>query len=122
MALASYRLYCEECDEETVVAKREKRRDTKWKVGSLVSHSGLCPKCNPACEERHVDYIEFEELDNIGATAAENLREAGFKTARDIEEASDDAILDVAWVGEAGLTSIKERIKALPPQQRWEDE
>lgn len=55
--------------------------------------------------------VPFEDLDNIGATAADNLREHGFKTCNDIRQAEDDELLNVSWVGEKGVSSIREWCK-----------
>lgn len=52
--------------------------------------------------------VPFEELSNIGATAAGNLRDAGYKTCGDVRGASDETLLDVSWVGEKGVQSIRE--------------
>lgn len=54
--------------------------------------------------------IAFEEIDNIGESGAENLRAAGYETTEDIRLASDEDILDVSWIGEAGLESIKDEL------------
>lgn len=52
--------------------------------------------------------VPFEELDSIGESGADNLRKAGFETVADVTKASDEALLDVSWVGEAGVASIRE--------------
>lgn len=54
--------------------------------------------------------VPFEELDNIGGKAAQNLREEGYETRRDVREATDNELLDVPWVGEKGVTSIREYV------------
>lgn len=51
--------------------------------------------------------IPFEELDNIGEQGAQNLREAGYVTINDVAQASDSDLLDVSWVGEKGVASIR---------------
>jgi DNA-directed RNA polymerase alpha subunit len=61
------------------------------------------------CES--VESIEFEELDGIGAKAASNLRAAGFETNHDVMKASDDELLDISWVGETGLDSIRQAVQ-----------
>lgn len=53
--------------------------------------------------------IEFEDLENIGQKGATNLRKNGFETTEDIRRASDEEILDVSWVGDGGLESLRER-------------
>lgn len=52
--------------------------------------------------------IPFEELDNIGAQGAQNLRDAGYVTINDVAQASDSELLSVSWVGEAGVASIRD--------------
>lgn len=52
--------------------------------------------------------IPFEELDSIGKTGAQNLRESGYETVADVRMASDDELTDVSWVGEAGVYSIRQ--------------
>jgi len=52
--------------------------------------------------------IDFEKLENIGEKGAENLRANGFETTTDIRRASDDELLDVSWIGEGGLKSLRE--------------
>lgn len=56
------------------------------------------------------DEMDFEELDGIGEKGADNLREAGFTTAADCRHSSDEELLDVSWVGDKGLASIREEI------------
>lgn len=127
MTVISYRLYCEECDRDEVV-REEDLDDSPWKVISLPYHEGLCPACNDAVNLEELDdgddyeeKITLEELDHIGAKAAENLRRAGYDTVEAVADASDDEILDVSWVGEKGLFSLKEAARAHPPQQRWDE-
>jgi DNA-directed RNA polymerase alpha subunit len=128
MAIVSYRLYCSDCDEETVV-KESELDDSPWKVGNIYYHDGLCPRCAQAPRsadsqsasetEPEPKELELEELDNIGAKAAENLREAGYDTVESIAEVSDEELLDVSWVGEKALFSLKEAAKQHEPQKRW---
>lgn len=124
MTVVSYRLYCQECDEETVVRESE-IDESPWKVNTLAYNDGLCPRCNDMVDLEDVDWspepeeLELEELDGIGAKAAQNLREAGYDSDMALREASDDELLDVAWVGEKALFSLKEAVQAHPPQQRW---
>ena len=116
MSVTSYRLYCNECSNETVVLEDEVRRDTHWKVESFIHHKGLCPRCNPTKDlseiENRLEYeedIELESLDGIGDKAASNLRRAGISTVETVKELPDDRILDVSWVGDKALESLKER-------------
>lgn len=125
MSIVSYRLYCDRCDEDTVV-KEDDLDDSPWKVNSLISHEGLCPSCNEQVSVEDTEWspepeeLELEELDNIGAKAAQNLREAGYDSTESIAEADDDEILDVSWVGEKALFSLKEEAKQHEPQERWD--
>jgi len=125
MSIVAYRLYCADCDEETVV-REDKIDDSTWKVNTLAYNDGLCPRCNDRVDLDDVDWspepevIELEELDGIGAKAAENLREAGYDTDEKLVEASDEELLDVSWVGEKALFSLKEATKQHDPQKRWD--
>lgn len=58
--------------------------------------------------EDEMEEIPFEKLDNIGQTAADNLRAAGYQNCGDVRRASDEEIGDVSWVGEKGVESIRE--------------
>lgn len=58
-----------------------------------------------------LEEIPFEDLDNIGEKGAENLREWGYKTAGDVVSASDEDLLDVPWVGEKGVESIRKHVR-----------
>lgn len=127
MGVVSYRLYCEGCAAETVI--REKDLDSsEWSVQSIATNSGLCPSCNPTGDSESAESdsagkeLLLEELDHIGEKAAQNLREAGYETTDAIAEAEDSEILDVSWVGEKGLLSLKEASKQLEPQKRWDNE
>jgi DNA-directed RNA polymerase alpha subunit len=112
MAIVSFRIYCTECNEETVLRK-DKEKDSNWKVNNFYDQSAVCPECRPDMSivekenEEDVAEIVFEELDSIGVTAAENLRNAGFVTAGDIEAASDEDLLGVSWIGDAALESLR---------------
>lgn len=55
--------------------------------------------------------IDFEDLEAIGNAGAKNLRENGFETKKDVANATDEEILDIAWVGEKGLRSIRETVQ-----------
>lgn len=66
--------------------------------------------------------VSFEELEGIGEKAAQNLRSEGYRTYGDIARAPDDKLLDVSWVGEKGLHSLREAVNQLEPQERWSDE
>jgi predicted flap endonuclease-1-like 5' DNA nuclease len=54
--------------------------------------------------------IQFEELEGIGETGANNLREAGIVTTDDVYTAADEDILNISWVGEKGLQSIRDAV------------
>jgi hypothetical protein len=55
--------------------------------------------------------IEFEELDNIGQKGADELRNAGYLTESDVYVASNEELLDVPWIGEAGVDSLREAVQ-----------
>lgn len=117
MTVVSYRIYCDECDNEQVI-REDKMEDHIWKINSKVEHSGLCPACNDTVDvDESSDYarqhedVPFEDLDNIGASGAENLREKGIVTRQDVSNTSDEEILDTSWVGEKGLKSIREEVQ-----------
>lgn len=125
MAICSYRIQCEKCEEDTVL-KEDTIDDSPWKVKTLHYHKGICPDCNPMVDLEDTDWspepeeLELEGLDGIGAKAAQNLREAGYDTEKKIVEASDEELLDVSWIGDKGLFSLKEATKQHDPQQRWD--
>jgi len=136
MAITSYRLYCENCNDDTVVRRDEDERSTDWNVESLIDHSGICPSCDPTInvdelqsadggedvgegEVAQEEPIDLLTLDSIGEKAASNLRRKGYDTVESIAEASDEKLLDVKWVGSKGLLSLRERAKQLEPQKRW---
>ena len=117
MALVSYRIRCEDCS-NSVIIKEEDDYPEDWSVQSLHSNKGQCPDCYM---REHSNFIDFEDLDGIGKKAADNLIAAGFETESDIEDASDEELLDVGWIGEKALFSLKERTMQHEPQQRWDD-
>jgi predicted flap endonuclease-1-like 5' DNA nuclease len=129
MSITSYRLYCDDCSDETVVRGDESERETNWSVGSLVNHTGMCADCNPTVDaadtdecddtERDYEYVSLKELDGIGQTASSNLKREGYDTVKEIAAASDDELSDVKWVGEKGVRSLRERVNQLKPQERW---
>jgi hypothetical protein len=115
MAIVSYRIYCDDCTNETVI-RDDRMEDSPWAVNDKYGHSGVCPSCNPAVDAddeyaRCHEEVEFEELDSIGDAGAENLRDEGFVTRQDVQDATDDEILDVSWVGEGGLESIRQEVQ-----------
>lgn len=115
MSIVAYRIYCTDCNNEKVIRDAD-IEDHVWKVESKIHHEGLCPACNDlvkADEEYNRDdtNVPFEDLDDIGQTGADNLRDAGIETRQDVKDASDDQILDVAWVGDGGLKSIRQEVQ-----------
>lgn len=90
--------------------------DHPWLVKGKQNHSGLCPACNDAVEAggeyaREHEEVPFEDLDNIGNSGAENLRDAGIITRQHVSNASDEEILNVSWVGQGGLESIRREVQ-----------
>lgn len=125
MTIVSYRLYCNDCENEEVI-REDDLDDSPWKATSLVYNEGLCPRCNDAVDLSEVSdsdsyekELELEGLDSIGSKAAQNLREAGYDTFESVADASDDEILSVSWVGNKALFSLKEAAKQHEPQERW---
>jgi DNA-directed RNA polymerase alpha subunit len=117
MAIVSYRIYCDECTNETVI-KENRMDDHIWKINSKINYSGVCPACNDTVDvDEDSDYarqheeVPFEDLDNIGDSGADNLREKGIDTRKDVSDASDEEILDTSWVGEKGLKSIRQEVQ-----------
>lgn len=51
--------------------------------------------------------VEFEEVDGVGASTADALREAGIETYRDVRDASDEELLGISGMGEKNLASLK---------------
>lgn len=109
MTKVSYRIRCEDCEADTVI-KEEDFDDSSWSINSPHQHSGLCPSCDPTHHSADQE-VRFEQLDNIGESGAENLRESGIVTRQDVMDASDEDILDVSWVGDGGLESIREEVQ-----------
>lgn len=113
MAVVSFRLYCTECGDDAVIRKSE-FDETPWRVESPYRLEGVCPVCNPLVNEDNLDgyddddvEIDFASLQNIGVVGAENLQSAGLVTKGDIRAATDEKILSVDAIGEAGLESIR---------------
>lgn len=48
------------------------------------------------------------EVDYIGDKTTENMHEAGFRTVLDVQQASDDELLDVDGLGNGGLSNLRE--------------
>jgi len=75
---------------------------------SLDTEAGSFAETSVEYDDR--DEVAFEELDGIGETGADNLRESGIVTEQDVHRASDEEILAVSWVGEKGLESIRRTV------------
>jgi DNA-directed RNA polymerase alpha subunit len=125
-SVCSYRLYCTDCGNDDTVYKDQDRRDTHWKVESLINHEGVCPSCNEMVDlddledgEDYHEVIELRKLDGIGDKAATNLERKDYTTVEKIQSLPDDELLAVDWVGQKALESLKERTMQLDPQQRW---
>jgi hypothetical protein len=73
----------------------------------------LAPDPEPFETPQHSgdEKIAFEELDAIGESGAENLREKGIVTRADVIDSTDEEILDTGWVGDKGLRSIREEVQ-----------
>jgi len=111
----SFRITCTECDTQTYIRRRD-LDDSPWTALAPYKGGGICPDCSPAATHDPADAetdtgVSFEDLNNIGAVGASNLRDAGIVTEDDVREASDEEILAVSAIGEAGLTSIRRNIR-----------
>lgn len=117
MSIVAYRIYCDDCSNDIVI-REDRMSDHPWKINTKHQNSGLCPACNDAVildddseySDQH-NKVPFENLDNIGDAGADNLREAGIVTRQNVLDASDEEILDVAWIGEGGLKSIRHEVQ-----------
>lgn len=54
--------------------------------------------------------FEFTEVDGIGATTADNLRNAGYSTKSDVRSADRDDLLSVGGVGQTNLDRLLDRV------------
>lgn len=52
--------------------------------------------------------VDWSEVGYIGEQTTENLHDAGYRTVLDIQQASDDDLLDVGGLGTAGLSNLRE--------------
>jgi len=111
----SFRITCAECDKQTYIRRRD-LDDSPWTSLSPYKGIGTCPDCSPAAAHDPADAetdtgVQFEALNNIGEVGASNLRDAGIVTEDDVRHASDEEILAVSAVGEAGLSSIRRKVR-----------
>jgi ERCC4-type nuclease len=93
--------------------------DSVWSNLSPSTNSGVCRSCNKTAVSDDSDdsndsdgaetELSFEQLDAIGESGASNLRAAGFVTVSDVKNASDEDLLDVSWIGEKGVQSIRQK-------------
>lgn len=63
--------------------------------------------------DSNLDMLSFSKKDwtdvaYVGEKAAENLHDAGYETNLDIQQASDDELLEVDLVGQKGAAKLKE--------------
>jgi len=52
--------------------------------------------------------VDWSEVGYIGEQTTENLHGAGYRTVLDVQQASDDELLDVDGLGKAGLSNLRE--------------
>jgi len=62
-------------------------------------------------EEFDIEEMDWTEVDNIGETAADNLRDAGFRTDQDVQIADEEELLDVDYVGQSGVENLKSYVE-----------
>lgn len=68
------------------------------------------------CPDAELDLVTTPEQDwtnvaYIGTQTDENLHDAGYRTQQDIHEASDEALLAVDGLGQAGLSNLREYVQ-----------
>lgn len=52
--------------------------------------------------------VDFKNIEGVGQTTANNLRESGYSTRGDVQRASDEELLDVHGVGNSNLKNIRD--------------
>jgi len=115
MGIVSYRIYCDECNNESVIRK-DLADETHWTINSWQQHSGICPACNDSIEANVDDFddsdfeVDFTQLRGIGAGTQDNLHEAGIVTRGDIRNASDEELSSITGVGSTSLASIRDAV------------
>jgi ERCC4-type nuclease len=115
MAIVSYKIYCDECERSEVI-KKSVMDEHLWVVNSTHQHSGLCPICNPAVNEKTAAFedddvtIVFTELRGIGQQTAENLQKAGYETRGDVRDATDEQLGSVSGVGATSIESLRKEV------------
>lgn len=62
-------------------------------------------------EEFDIEEIDWTKVDNIGKTAADNLRDAGFRTNQDVKIAHKEELLEVDYVGHSGVENLKNYVE-----------
>lgn len=55
--------------------------------------------------------VDFEAVDGIGATTAENLRNAGIRLKTDVRSADDETLLSVGGIGDGNLRNLRDHIE-----------
>lgn len=55
--------------------------------------------------------LDWSEVSSIGEKTSENLHQAGFKTAPDVLEGTDEQLLDVTGVGQKGAANLKQFVQ-----------
>jgi hypothetical protein len=54
------------------------------------------------------DAVDWSDVNNIGDKTKRNLHEAGYKQPTDIQQASDEELLNISGIGSASLTNLRE--------------
>lgn len=52
--------------------------------------------------------VDWAEVDYIGDETSDNLHGDGFRTVLDVQQASDDELLDVDGLGNGGLSNLRQ--------------
>lgn len=55
--------------------------------------------------------IDWTDVDNIGDKTCGNMYDAGYETVVDVQQASDDELLDVGGLGSAGLSNLRQFVR-----------
>lgn len=84
---------------------------------SVLSEDAMNPNSSTAPDDEQP--VPFPEKDvgklGVNVRAERNLREAGFETFSDVDEVSDQRLLEVSYVGKKTVESIRETLDSFRP-------